>query len=121
MNSLLSRSAWGERTELARSASPLKACGLAIVLATGDGALGLWKALEEVSPTTRTNAVPCIRPPTSSTDAQFRAAGSQVRPARDLGSPDRATAQAAVASFAKKYRTKYAKAAPARSRSATRS
>jgi transposase-like protein len=33
----------------------LKARGLAIApeLATGDGALGFWKALEEVSPTTR--------------------------------------------------------------------
>ena len=33
----------------------LKARGLAIApeLATGDGALGFWKALDEVSPTTR--------------------------------------------------------------------
>ena len=33
----------------------LKACGLVVApeLAAGDGALGFWKALDEVSPTTR--------------------------------------------------------------------
>jgi putative transposase len=47
----------------------LKARGLAIAaeLATGDGALGFWKALEECRRPPGTSAVPCTRPPTSST------------------------------------------------------
>ena len=44
----------------------LKARGLAIApeLATSDGALGFWKALDEVLPSTSTNAAPCTRPQT---------------------------------------------------------
>ena len=47
----------------------LKARGLAIApeLATGDGALGFWKALDEVSPTTRHQRARCTRRPTCST------------------------------------------------------
>ena len=89
----------------------LKARGLAAELATGDGALGFWKALEEVSPTTRTSAVPCTRPPTFSTSfpnpSSPRARPTCVRSGR---TPDRATAEVAVATFAAKYGTKYEKA-----------
>ena len=47
----------------------LKARGLAIAaeLATGDGVLGFWKALEEVSPTTRHQRCTVHKTPTSST------------------------------------------------------
>jgi putative transposase len=50
----------------------LKARGLAIApkLATGDGALGFWKALEEVFRPRGINAAPCTRPPTCSTSCR---------------------------------------------------
>ena len=91
----------------------LKARGLAVApeLATGDGALGFWKALEEVSPTTRhqrctvhktanvLDKLPKSVQPTAKADL------------REIwAAPDRATAQAAIATFAEKYRTKYEKA-----------
>ncbi len=91
----------------------LKARGLAIApeLATGDGALGFWKALEEVFPATRhqrcwvhktSNVLPKLPKP--------------VQPAakQDLReiwqAPDRTTAEAAIATFAEKYGAKYGKA-----------
>jgi putative transposase len=92
----------------------LKAHGLAIApeLATGDGALGFWKALEEVWPTTRhqrctvhktanvLDKLPKSVQPTAKADL------------REVWmAPDRATAEAAVATFAAKYGAKYAKAA----------
>ncbi|CCG42719.1 transposase (fragment) [Magnetospirillum molischianum DSM 120] len=45
----------------------LKARGLAIApeLAIGDGALGFWKAMDEVFPSTRHSAAGCTRPATS--------------------------------------------------------
>ena len=66
----------------------LKSCGLTIApeLATGDGALGFWKALDAVSPTTPASALysaqdcQCI-----GQDAQIRPASSQIRSARGLG------------------------------------
>jgi putative transposase len=91
----------------------LKARGLAIApeLATGDGALGFWKALEEVSPTTRhqrctvhktanvLDKLPKSVQPTAKADL------------REIWTaPDRATAEAAVAIFAEKYGAKYEKA-----------
>ena len=91
----------------------LKARGLAIAaeLATGDGALGFWKALEEVSPTTRHQR--CTVHKTANVLDKMP---KSVQPAakadlREIwAAPDRATAEAAVATFAEKYRTKYAKA-----------
>src|SRR6186713_6621 len=91
----------------------LKARGLAIApeLATGDGALGFWKALEEVWPTTRhqrctvhktanvLDKLPTSVQPAAKTDLR------QIWTA-----PDRTTAEAAIASFAEKYRAKYEKA-----------
>ena len=91
----------------------LKARGLAVAaeLATGDGALGFWKALEEVSPTTRHQR--CTVHKTANVLDKMP---KSVQPAakadlREIwAAPDRATAEAAVATFAEKYRTKYAKA-----------
>ena len=91
----------------------LKARGLVIApeLATGDGALGFWKALEQVSPTTRHQR--CIVHKTANILDKLPLS---IQPAvkadlREIWSaPDRATAEAAVATFAAKYGAKYEKA-----------
>ena len=91
----------------------LKARGLAIApeLATGDGALGFWKALEEVSPTTRHQR--CTVHKTANVLDKLP---KSVQPAAkaDLrqiwAAPDRATAETAIATFAEKYGAKYEKA-----------
>jgi len=91
----------------------LKARGLAIApeLATGDGALGFWKALDEVSPTTRHQR--CTVHKTANVLDKLP---KSVQPAaksdlREIwAAPDRATAEAAVATFAEKYAAKYEKA-----------
>jgi len=91
----------------------LKARGLAIApeLATGDGALGFWKALEEVSPTTRHQR--CTVHKTANVLDKMP---KSVQPAakadlREIWTaPDRATAETAIATFAEKYGTKYDKA-----------
>jgi putative transposase len=91
----------------------LKARGLAIApeLATGDGALGFWKALETVFPTTRQQR--CWVHKVSNV---LNKLPKSVQPAAkaDLRevwqAPDRATAEAAIATFAEKYAAKYEKA-----------
>ncbi len=91
----------------------LKARGLTIApeLATGDGALGFWKALDEVSPTTRHQR--CTVHKTANVLDKMP---KSVQPAaksdlREIwAAPDRATAEAAVATFAEKYGAKYEKA-----------
>jgi putative transposase len=91
----------------------LKARGLVIApeLATGDGALGFWKALEEVSPTTRHQR--CTVHKTANVLDKLP---KSVQPAakadlREIWmAPDRATAETAVATFAEKYGAKYDKA-----------
>ena len=91
----------------------LKARGLAIApeLATGDGALGFWKALEEVSPTTRHQR--CTVHKTANVLDKLP---KSVQPAAkaDLRevwmAPDRTTAAAAIETFAGKYAAKYEKA-----------
>jgi transposase-like protein len=91
----------------------LKARGLAITpeLATGDGALGFWKALEEVSPTTRHQ-----RCTVHKTVNVLDKLPKSVQPAAkaDLRevwtAPDRATAEMAITTFAQKYGAKYEKA-----------
>jgi len=91
----------------------LKARGLATApeLATGDGALGFWKALEAIFPTTRhqrcwvhkvsnvMNKLPKSVQPTAKQDLR-----------EVWQAPDRATAEAAIATFAEKYAAKYEKA-----------
>lgn len=91
----------------------LKARGLTIApeLATGDGSLGFGKALEEVSPTTRHQR--CTVHKTANVLDKLP---KSVQPAAkaDLrqiwASPDRATANTAIATFAEKYGAKYEKA-----------
>src|SRR5690606_16210713 len=80
-------------------------------IAVGDGALGFWKALEEIFPSTRhqrcwqhkllnvLNKVPKSVQPNMKAD---------LREVRDA--PDRVTAEAAVKTFVDKYATKYSKA-----------
>ena len=91
----------------------LKARGLSIApqIAVGDGALGFWKALEEIFPSTRhqrcwqhkllnvLNKVP------KSVQANMKADLREIRDA-----PDRATAEIAIAIFVDKYEAKYPKA-----------
>jgi putative transposase len=91
----------------------LKAHGLAIApeLATGDGALGFWKALEEVFPSTRHQRC-WVHKAANVLDKLPKS----VQPAakadlREIWmAPDRATAEAAIATFAEKYAAKYGKA-----------
>ena len=88
----------------------LKARGLTVApeLATGDGSLGFWKALEEVSPTTRHQR--CTVHKTANVLDKLP---KSVQPAAktDLrqiwAAPDRATANTAIATFAEKYGAKY--------------
>ena len=90
-----------------------KARGLAIApeLAIGDGALGFWKALETVFPATRHQR--CWVHKTSNV---LNKLPKSVQPAAkaDLRevwqAPDRATAEAAITTFAEKYAAKYEKA-----------
>ena len=91
----------------------LKARGLAIApeLAIGDGALGFWKALEEVCPTTRHQRC-WVHKAANVVDKLPKS----VQPAakadlREIWqAPDRATAETAVMTFAEKYGAKYEKA-----------
>ncbi len=91
----------------------LKARGLVIApeLATGDGALGFWKALDTVSPTTRHQ-----RCTVHKTVNVMDKLPKSVQPAAkaDLrevwAAPDRSTAETAIATFAEKYGAKYEKA-----------
>ena len=91
----------------------LRARGLVIApeLATGDGALGFWKALDAVSPTTRHQ-----RCTVHKTVNVLDKLPKSVQPAAkaDLReawtAPDRATAEAAIVTFAEKYGAKYEKA-----------
>src|SRR3954452_20362707 len=91
----------------------LKARGLTIApeLATGDGSLGFWKALEEVSPSTRHQR--CTVHKTANVLDKLP---TSVQPAakRDLRqiwtAPDRQSADAAIMPFAEKYGAKYERA-----------
>ena len=91
----------------------LKARGLAIApeLAIGDGALGFWKALEEVFPATRHQrcwihkAVNILNKLPKSLQANAR------QDLREIWlAPDRLTAEAAIATFEAKYAPKYERA-----------
>jgi hypothetical protein len=90
----------------------LKARGLSIApeVATGDGALGFWKALDEVSPTTRHQG--CTVHKTANV---LDTLPKSVQPAaksdlREIWkAPGRATAEAAITTFADKYGARYNK------------
>ena len=91
----------------------LKAKGLTIApeLATGDGALGFWKALEEVFPTTRHQRC-TVHKTANVLNKVPKSIQPQVK--HDLReiwtAPDRATAEKAIDVFAEKYGPKYDKA-----------
>jgi putative transposase len=91
----------------------LKARGLSIAsdIAVGDGALGFWKALDEAFPTTRHQR--CWLHKALNVLDKF-AKSMQPNAKRDLReiwmSPARAAAEAAMATFAEKYESKYPKA-----------
>lgn len=92
----------------------LKARGLATApeIAVGDGALGFWKAIDEIFPATRHQrcwvhkAANILNKVPKSVQPNMKADLREVRDA-----PDRATADAAIAVFVEKYATKYPKAA----------
>ena len=103
----------GKRAELAGAARRVEGSrpGDRAELATGDGALGFWKALEEVFPTTRHQR--CTVHKTANVLDKLP---TSVQPAakRDLRqiwtAPDRKAAAAAMALFAEKYSAKYERA-----------
>jgi len=91
----------------------LKARGLAVApeLAVGDGALGFWKALDEVFPGTRHQR--CWVHKVSNVLGKFpKSMGPTVKSdLRDIWQAEtRAAAEAAIDTFAEKYGTKYDKA-----------
>jgi putative transposase len=91
----------------------LKARGLAIApdIAVGDGALGFWKAIDEVWPTTKHQR--CWLHKTANV---LNKVAKSVQPGmkKDLAevwmSPDRASAETAITVFDEKYGAKYPKA-----------
>jgi transposase-like protein len=91
----------------------LTARGLSVApeIAVGDGAMGFWKALEEIFPTTRHQR--CWVHKTVNVMDKLP---KSVQPAakQDLReiwqAPDRATAETAITTFAEKYATKHEKA-----------
>lgn len=91
----------------------LKARGLSIApeVATGDGALGFWKALDEAFPATRHQR--CWLHKTLNVLDKFPKS-LQPNAHKDLReiwlSPSRAAAEAAMTTFSEKYTPKYAKA-----------
>lgn len=91
----------------------LKARGLVIApeVAVGDGALGFWKALEEIFPSTRHQRC-WVHKAVNVLNKLPKSLQSNVR--RDLRevwmAPDRATAEAAIDTFKEKYAPKYDRA-----------
>jgi transposase-like protein len=91
----------------------LKARGLVVAseIAVGDGALGFWKALDETLPSTRHQRC-WLHKTLNVLDKMPKSA--QPNAHSDLReiwlSPDRAKAEAAIATFAEKYAPKYQKA-----------
>ena len=91
----------------------MKRRGLAIApeIAVGDGALGFWKALDEVWPGTRHQScwvhktANVLNKAPNSVQLAMKADLREVHSA-----PDRATAEKAISVFAEKYEAKYAKA-----------
>src|SRR3954467_2537098 len=91
----------------------LKARGLAIApeLATGDGALGFWTALEEIFPTTRHQRCWVHKTVTVMDKLPKSVQPAAKQDLREIWqAPDRATAETASTTFAEKYATKYEKA-----------
>ena len=91
----------------------LKGKGLTIApkLATGDGALGFWKALDQVFPRTRHQRC-TVHKTANVLDKAPKSIQSQVKHDRReiWTAPDRTTAEKAIDIFAEKYGPKYDKA-----------
>jgi len=91
----------------------IKQRGLAIApdLAVGDGALGFWKAIEEVSPTTRHQRCWVHKTANVLNKVALSVQVNMKTALREIyGAPTRAAAEAAIDVFADKYRDKYDKA-----------
>jgi putative transposase len=91
----------------------IKQRGLAIApdLAVGDGALGFWKAIEEVFPTTRHQRCWVHKTANVLNKVALSVQVNMKTALREIyGAPTRAAAEAAIDVFADKYRDKYDKA-----------
>jgi len=91
----------------------LKHRGLAIPpdLAIGDGALGFWKALEEVFPSTRHQRCWVHKTANVLNKVALAVQANMKTDLREIyGAPTRAAAEAAIDTFADKYGAKYDKA-----------
>ena len=91
----------------------VKRHGLAIApeIAVGDGALGFWKALEEVFPGTRHQRCWLHKTANVLNKVPKSMQGSMKADLREIhGAPTRAAAEAALGVFAEKYQAKYARA-----------
>ncbi len=91
----------------------VKRRGLAIApeIAVGDGALGFWKALDELYPGTRHQRCWLHKTGNVLNKVALSVQATMKADLREIhGAPTRATAEAAVDLFAEKYGAKYAKA-----------
>lgn len=91
----------------------VKRRGLAIApeIAVGDGALGFWKALDEVLPTTRHQRCWLHKAANLLNKVPKSVQGAMKADIREISAaPTRAAAEAAVAIFVEKYGAKYPKA-----------
>ena len=91
----------------------IKQRGLEIApeLAIGDGALGFWKAIEEVFPSTRHQRCRVHKTANVLNKIALSVQGNMKADLREIyGAPTRATAEAAIDVFAEKYGAKYDKA-----------
>jgi len=91
----------------------VKRRGLAIApeIAVGDGALGFWKALDELYPGTRHQRCWLHKTGNVLNKVALSVQASMKADLREVqGAPNRATAEAAIDLFAEKYGAKYAKA-----------
>ncbi len=92
----------------------VKRRGLAIApeIAVGDGALGFWKALDEVLPTTRHQRCWLHKAANLLNKVPKSVQGAMKADIREISAaPTRAAAEAAIAIFVEKYGAKYPKAA----------
>lgn len=100
----------------------LKARGLGIApeIAVGDGALGFWKAIEEVFPGTRHQRCWVHKTLNVLDKAPLSVQPAMKADLREVwAAPDRGTAETAMATFAEKYGAKYEKAAACLTRDRT--
>jgi len=91
----------------------VKRRGLAVApeIAVGDGALGFWKALDELYPGTRHQRCWLHKTGNVLNKVALSVQASMKADLREVqGAPNRATAEAAIDLFAEKYGAKYAKA-----------